>query len=73
MKLSVKRMALLAFFGLTLVACTKEYNCSCTLDGTPNTSFQYKMKKEAAQAACEADEVLLQQDNPTGVVDCSID
>lgn len=74
MKSFVKRFAVLAFFGLTFVACKKDYTCFCTLDGAPSSSFQYNgVEESAAEASCVADEFLLQQDNPTGVIDCSID
>ncbi|GEM_PF-6893786 len=73
MKNFVKIGAVSALAVLALASCKKEYNCSCTLDGQPNTSFQYQMSEEAATAACASDEFLLQQENPTSIVACSID
>ena len=62
----------LAIFALS--SCKKDYSCACTIDGTENAPYQYtNMEKEAAEAACTADEFLLQQDNPAAVVACTLD
>jgi hypothetical protein len=73
MKVLLKSTLILGLSIFALGSCKKDYSCACTIDGTQNAPFEYtNMEEEAAEAACTADEYLLQQDNPTAVVACTL-
>lgn len=67
----MNKKILLLGFTATLVlfsACKKDYKCVCSENGTEYTFFEYqKVKKEAAQTFCAADEAIQQQEVSSGV------
>lgn len=47
-------IAIVAMFGFGMVACKKDYNCTCTANGDTDVLPLGKQKKSDAEAACDA-------------------
>lgn len=57
---------------LALVSCKKDYTCTCNLNGEYYIHYLYtNMEESGAQAACAADEALLEQETGQNL-DCTI-
>lgn len=55
-------------FSVSMVACKKDYNCTCTLDGQTEVLPLGKQKKKDAENACDVFDILAKEEGGS----CSI-
>ena len=69
MKKALKITAVLAFTGLALASCRKDYTCTCSEPtGTfSSTSTYLKQKQADAEATCDSEEASYQAAYGTGI------